>query len=611
MKKIIFILSMIASLSISSCTEIQFGDGAFSEAPDQEGATIDEMFSSAYNADRVLASAYTYLPYGIPTADDNKLGSNVLECITDLMMSWKAGETDGPANLYYNGAMSNSLNSTISGSEAYTFGDEDSYYAIRYGWLYVENAHLIPDIAETTRSERIAEAKMVIAISYAEMLRYVGGVPLIDHAIDTNETMSFPRATFEETVEFIIALLDEAAADLPWVQSDPSVDGGRLTKAAAMALKLRVLLFAASPTFNSSTPWRSDADAYTRYESYDASRWEAAYNAGQEFFAALNSYGSYSLVQASGSTHDSYRTAFRSAYVSADSSESLISIRKSVSTTYHSYMAPNVIFSGPTLSYVNMFDWADGTPFDADTFDWDVDWDSSDDYSIPFFIPVSGQIPGTATRDPRLYETVATPGALCYSGVVASVHSNATDYQGFANHTGFYIMKFNMETESDRNIPPHWPYLRLAEVYLSYAEAINEYKGSPTEAYAYVDAIRERVGLGAVIDRNMSQTEFREYILDERAKEFGLEEVRWFDMVRWGLEEDFTKSLLKLTSIGTDSTTSPTKFTFTVSEIPTTRYWATNWDTKWYLSPIPQDEVNLGYGMTQNPGWSSVEATNN
>ncbi|MFR9520741.1 MAG: RagB/SusD family nutrient uptake outer membrane protein, partial [Rikenellaceae bacterium] len=249
MRKIIFLLSTIASILISSCAEIKFGDGAFSEAPDQEGASIDEMFSSTYNADRVLAAAYSYLPYGIPTVDDGKLGANVLECITDLMMSWKAGQTDGPSNLYYNGALSNSLNSTILGSEAYRFADEDSYYAIRYGWLYVENAHLIPDIDDTTRKERVAEAKVVIALSYAEMLRYVGGVPLIDHVVETSDKIEFPRATFEETVDFIVDLLDEAALDLPWYQSDDSVDGARMTKAAAMGLKLRILLFAASPTF--------------------------------------------------------------------------------------------------------------------------------------------------------------------------------------------------------------------------------------------------------------------------------------------------------------------------------------------------------------------------
>ncbi|MFI3286718.1 MAG: RagB/SusD family nutrient uptake outer membrane protein [Rikenellaceae bacterium] len=611
MKKIILLLSGITALIFSSCAEIRFGDDAFSEAPDQEGASIEEMFSSTYNADRVLAAAYTYLPYGIPTAADNKLGSNVLESITDLMMSWKAGQTDGPSNLYYNGALSGSLNSTISGSEAYTFADEDSYYAIRYGWLYVENAHLIPDIDDTRRRERIAEAKMIIALSYAEMLRYVGGVPLIDRAIETSDKMEFPRATFAETVDFIVDLLDEAAADLPWRQSDLSVDGARMTKAAAMGLKLRVLLFAASPTFNSATPWHTEANAYTRYETYDDAHWEAAYNAGKAFFTALAANGHYSLVQASSDNHDAYRAAFRSAYLETGSTESLISIRKSISTSYHSQLAPNVIFSGPTLSYVNMFDWADGTPFNAAEFDWNVDWDSEEPYSIPFFVPVEGQIPGTATRDPRLYETVASPGALCYSGVVASVHSNATDFQGFAAHTGFYIMKFNLENSSDRNTPPHWPYLRLAEIYLSYAEAINEHEGTPTNAYAYVDAVRERVGLGAVPNRNMSQEEFRQYILVERAKEFGLEEVRWFDMVRWGLKEDFTKPLLKLTSVGLDSTTSPTKFSFAVSEIPTTRYWATSWDTKWYLAPIPQDEVNLGYGMTQNPGWQSVEVTNN
>ncbi len=605
MKKIINILSLIAIVFISSCAEVRFGDGAFSESPSLDGATIDEMFSSSYNADRVLAAAYTYLPYGVPTVDDTKLGANILECNTDLMQSWKAGETDGPVNLYYNGSLSSSINSTKSGSDAYAFGEEDSYYAIRYGWLYVENASKIPDITDEVRKQRVAEAKAIIALSYAEMLRYVGGVPLIDHAIDTDESMEFPRATFAETVEYIVELLDEAAEDLPWYQTTPSVDGARLTRASALGLKLRVLLFAASPTFNSDTKWHSAADEYTCYGDYDYARWEAALSAGEEFFSEYSAGGYYELVSAAGSTHSDYRSAFREAYLEADTKEVLVSVRKSISTTYHSaYMSPNVIFSGPTLDYVNMFDWADGTAFDADNFDWDVDWDSTEDYTIPFFIPVEGQVPGTATRDPRLYETVATPGALCYSGVVAPVYTNATDYQGFSDHTGFYIMKFNLEYESDRNTPPHWPYLRLAEVYLSYAEALNEC-GRTADAYAYIDAIRQRVGLGAVKDRNMETAAMREYILNERAKEFGMEEVRWFDMVRWGLEDDFKKPLQKLssTSLSSESATSPTRFTFKVSSIPTVRYWASNWSTKWFLAPIPQTEVNLDYGMTQNPGW--------
>ena len=101
----------------------------------------------------------------------------------------------------------------------------------------------------------------------------------------------------------------------------------------------------------------------------------------------------------------------------------------------------------------------------------------------------------------------------------------------------------------------------------------------------------------------MSQIEFREAVLAERALEFGFEEVRWFDLIRWGRTNDFRKTLYGLSSRA-DNQNAPTGFTFSTYEI-SDRYWVRNWDTKWYLSPIPQPEINKKYGMNQNPGWSS------
>src|SRR5690606_20232593 len=91
-----------------------------------------------------------------------------------------------------------------------------------------------------------------------------------------------------------------------------------------------------------------------------------------------------------------------------------------------------------------------------------------------------------------------------------------------------------------------WPILRLAEIYLTYAEAANEANGGPTaEAYRCVNIVRNRVGLGD-LPPGLSQTEFREAILNERSCEFGYEEVRWFDLIRWKRESDFRKTLLGL-----------------------------------------------------------------
>ena len=87
-------------------------------------------------------------------------------------------------------------------------------------------------MSESEKSQRIAEAKTVIALCYFEMLRYVGGVTWIDHYVDVNEEMNFPRITFAQTVEKIVALLDEVInSNLKWKQDD--ADDGRMTKAPA------------------------------------------------------------------------------------------------------------------------------------------------------------------------------------------------------------------------------------------------------------------------------------------------------------------------------------------------------------------------------------------
>ena len=163
-------------------------------------------------------------------------------------------------------------------------------------------------------------------------------------------------------------------------------------------------------------------------------------------------------------------------------------------------------------------------------------------------------------------------------------------------------MKFVLQKASDRNNRPvQWSYLRLPEIMLSYAEILNELYGPTEVARGLVNEVRARVGLN-FIPGNLDSKEFLKIILKERALEFGFEEVRWFDLVRRGCKDDFTKQLYNLESTG-DHLTKPTKFTFKKKKVDLTRYWAEHWDTKWYLSPIPQTEINKKYGMTQNPGW--------
>lgn len=585
MRNIIKLLSIGVICGLYACSDLTFGDKFLGSQPESSGAVLDSMFSSKVNADKVLSTAYTFLPYGLPTSTDapkNKLGLNLLEALSDLYQSFRNQNTDGPVNLYYNGMLS--ANNSIANSEAYRYGSETQYSAIRYAWIYIENVARVPDMSEAEKRERIAEAQMIIALSYAEMLRYVGGVAWIDHAIEPNEVLNFPRITFAETVSKIVGLLDEAIPYLKWKQDD--VDDGRMTKAGAMGLKLRVLLFAASPTFNSGTKWHNEANEYTCYGNYSEQRWKDAMQAGKAFFDELAKQGEYALTQPADATPLAKRLAYRSGYYDRGGTEVLISTRRGYAANIHQNLYDQRFYSGPTLNYVNMFPWADGSDFPAD-FDWEHPSQQ------PFF---DGS--GEPTRDPRLYENVAVPGDRYFNDTQAPVYTNHQNYR--AEGSGFLMMKFILQAAGDRdNRPTQWPYLRLPEVMLSYAEAINESEG-PKNAVGYVNEVRNRVGLSA-LPATISKTDLREAILRERALEFGFEEVRWFDLVRWGRKEDFVKPLYGLYSKG-NKVNNPTSFTFSTYQLAS-RNWAGNWDSKWYLAPVPQTEINKGYGMTQNPGW--------
>ena len=630
MKKIYEILMVVllgAGLAVS-CESLQLGDAGLSKAPETSGATIDTLFASLKDADKVLTSAYYYLPYGLISDFDSKMGKDIVESITDHFVSNKHTEGDGPNDLYYTGALGANISGDAAGGETYRFGSEKDYYAIRFGWFFLENADKIPtdskDFSEAALKRKKAEAKMCIAIAYANMVRYVGGVPLVDHSIATDEEMVYPRNTFAETIDFIVKLCDEAAPDLPWYVA-PAEDG-RLTKAAALGLKLRILCFAASPTFNSDTPWHPAAadwesmGKYVRYgEHYDKGLWDRAKQAADEFMTASATGGYYALVQATptgvdpitGTTfvtpHD-YRIAYRTAYNQRGTTESIISIHKSNSSSYHdkNMDLQDDFGCGATLNWVNKFPYADGTPF-PENFDWSNPTAGGLD-RYPFFKPdVNGQhkvdnATFTETRDPRLYENICVPGDLWKNGVVGPNYVNAKSPSFQDGNTGFLQMKFIMPETADRNTRPHWCLMRYSEVLLNAAEAYNEANGGPdAKAEGWLNAVRARVGLPPVASE-MTKEQFRAALILERELEFGFEEVRWFDMVRWGLKEAFTTKLKALEVTG-NKQKNATNFTYTVKDAYPPRVWYNDFDTRWYLAPIPAVEINKGYGMTQNPGW--------
>lgn len=623
----IFIGLFLSGIIASSCVdEFKVGDSFLEKAPGAD-VTKDTIFNNADYTRRFLWNTYSKLYYGLPWYWEEvggKMNMGMFEALSDCWhshLSW-----DHVNNLYYSGTYTAGEENSNS-HVRYKYTGENSWNAIRASWIFIENVDGTPGI-DTAEKERLkAEAKCIIASRYFDMFRHFGGLPLVDHAWEVTTDVSAyhtERATVDATVKFMTGLLDEATPALPWAldQADISNWDGRFTKATAMGLKCKILLFAASPLFNDNTPYCTEGPQESVekhqvwYGAYKSELWTECLNACTAFFEELKRNGVYGLVQAEDKTISGYRSAFRKAYNTRGSGgqnpEMLLATR--IRYTYGSdtqwdYYFPQSCMYGaftPTQEYVEMFPMADGTPFN---------WDDPEDVEKMF-----------SERDPRLFETVLVNNANfqgrqveLWVGGREAQQSTATESGQYA--TGYGIYKHILDFSSSRNKPTLWPYLRLAEIYLIYAEALMK-TGNIPEAIKQLDIVRARVGLGGLVACNPGKDlnnpdVLMEEILRERACELGMEDVRLFDLIRNKRADLMSRQLHRLLitrADGKDESWSdkpeatrgprPTEFEYEVLEINNKpRYWWTSFSPKWYLSALPPNEINKDYGLTQNPGW--------
>lgn len=613
-RKHLYILCTLGCLFLTvSCEDLAFGD-KFLQKPPSTDVTIDTVFSTGEYARRVLWYSYQYLPYGIETAPGDYrttmyLGN--LEGLTDLNQDYVG--YSGLTRIYYAG----NYNATMENSPrkpSYTtkfhFETAEVWKPIRNAWLFYENVDRVPDMDAEEKSRMKAEAKMLVAVYYAHMLRHFGGLPLVDHAIAPEDTDLPVRSTLQATVDFITRLLDDAinCPEFPWRTSDSEQSNweGRMCKAAAYALKARVLLFVASPIFNFDTPYyegEASSKHLTWFGGYDKERWKYAMNACDDFFTACEANGYFRLVQKEDTKTGTYRQAFQDAYYTRGTSETLISVRRGIDFWNNSYCQLNqaLRWGGycPTKELFDMFPMADGSDFD---------WNIPEHRKNPFI-----------NRDPRLSETIVLDGDN-YQGHRAQVYNEKPGQTGEwpkgsdwltgnlntqSLATGLACRKFGLDRGGEVNGRyMQWPHLRIAEIYLSYAEALNEYNGGPTaEAYNYANQVRFRVGLSG-LKPNLSQEEFRKALLRERACEFAYEEVRFFDLIRWRYDEKLTTPCHGLIPYKNKNTG---EYDFNITDLQKDKYprswWRGGFSRRWYLSAFPADEINKGYGLIQNPGW--------
>ena len=660
---VMILLCGLMSAGMESCDDLN----NFLEKPASDDTTIDDVFASRELAVRAMTACYVNLPFGLPAkaaptaaaTDDapNKplvgVGQGMIEELSDLMTNLH-GTMNGPAFYYYNGVYSSSIEASKPSYVKYSFAKEGQWVAIRRCWSILENIDNVPDMSDAEKRQFKAEARVIIALHYTEMLRHLGGVPKVDHVYLPNEDLNSPRMTIHEMLEWIDGLIEESYRDLPYEYSDPNMYG-RLTRTGALAIRLRAFHFAASPLFNDTAPYmegKASEEKCCWLGEKDPKLWEKTRDLADVLIAEATANG-YGLVQPATPDLAAYRAAYRKAYHEPDNGETLV-ITRCEDRNYVNKSAGYfmVLFAGgayqPTQNWVDMFPMANGFDIKPDQPNYASGWDEQK--------PVDN-------RDPRLYETVAVNnGDWGTGGNLARFWQGGPEQlQTNLGYHGTSVYKFCLGGTGAQAAaigrPLVWPWMRLAEVYLIYAEAANQYEGAPSpQAYARVNAIRERVGLSDLPD-GMSKDNFHRAVMKERCCELGMENVRWFDIVRWKMEDVFKATLREQKSwlwqqnpaystagktqgnrdnsyngdyligdgvIGQngviyeklvrtiDANPANVNFnpaihviTYEYFNFPDieVRVWAKNFSPKWYLSAFPMNEVNKDYGLIQNPGW--------
>lgn len=410
-----------------------------------------------------------------------------------------------------------------------------------------------------------AEAHFLRAYFNFELLKRYGPIPIIKSTLDINKDYSdTPRPTMKEVVEFIANDCDMAADSLeltPWRNMNDAF--GRATKGAALALKSRLLLYAASPLYVDF----GDIDEANKPS--DATLWKAAADAAK----AVIDLNQYALAPA-------YDDLFKNDFQNKE----YIFVRRYPSNSDFEKSNFPVSYGGkggtnPSQNLIDDYEMLDGTAFD---------WADPVKAAHPF-----------ENRDERLLATVLMNGVL-FKGKRIATYPGGADAMPNPNatKTGYYLRKFlneNVNIQTGGGSDGHVvPLFRLAEIYLNYAEALNEYDPTNPDIAVYLNKIRERVSLPDV-PSGLTQEQMRTLIHHERRVELAFEEHRFWDVRRWKVASSTLGAPVKGVKITQDDAGN---FTYSPVQVEQRVF-----QPKMYWYPIPQSEVLKLHHWEQNKGW--------
>lgn len=485
-----------------------------------------------------------------------------------------------------------------------------SWYGIRKANVGLANLDKLVDATEEERNVIKGQLLFFRGFFHFQLMSFWGGLPYIDTVLSSSAKLELPRLSYRETALRAAKDFEDAAALLPANWENTAVgeqtknnNQQRVTKSAALAFKGKNLLYAASPMMNEASGGPAAYDQELCKQAAEAfSRVLKLSDEGQAYYQLLpwDKYSENWFTISGYGKHPGYPEVIFGppSYAPWQSRWSLVNM----------FIPPplggEAGISSPAANYVNYFGMDNGLPIDAAGSGYDI----TDPWT---------------KRDPRFYKCITYDGVRMIRGSGNPDYRFAILYtddkpqnlkgdlriESTASRTGYLLRKF--VTDGCNNVDNEWnniniviPYLRLADVYLMYAEAVLHGYGTPQSSYPgyktaeeAVNIVRARANVPAVDVRYTgSKDAFMGEIMRERAVELAFEGLRWHDLRRWNVAGEKKYKEKTVIDFGRRSDGKPTNLR---ERVVVTRIF----EKKHNWLPLPNNQVNLYPTFGQNPGW--------
>ena len=622
-------------------------------------ATMENAFSNRINAEKFFYGCYNFLPN---VASEMNYPGNIGG--DDI---WWDPDRGGGYSRQPGASIARGLQNTSDPYQNYwdgRNGGRNMWIGIRDCNIFLENIDKVPDMQQWERIRWKAEVKFLKAYFHFFLMQLYGPIPIMDKNIDVNaspEAVRIYRDPVDDVVEYIVKTLDEAIADLPLRTEEMTTEYGRATQAIATAVKAKVLVWAASPLFNGSfTPYQNFKDkrgiqliSNGNNPAFIQARWQRAAQAVKNAIDTCH-LARHFLFQFQPGLDTGYdvsdtvlmKLTLRGTVcerVSSNNGEIIFPCNNG-NNGYQNLCTPIGFYSNyagtsevsATMKMAETYYTRNGIPIDEDPY-WDYETRYDLQRNEPQVIDTEegeevlnwhrcyiGENETTAKlhfyREPRFYANLGFDRSIYelisdLNGTIIRNRSGDTNglrYQDCHIPTGYYIKKmvsFRIPKPASTSNPTPYrfsiPVIRLADLYLLYAETLNETKGAPdAEVYKWIDLVRQRAGLNGVLQswqfsknptKPTSKEGMREIIKRERLIELSFEGQRTFDLRRWCDAEKYFNEPIR----GWDYQGVKTEDYYM-----TTVYFNNRRFTyKDYLYPLRTETITVNSNLVQNPGW--------